>query len=294
MRDYIELGNDELNKLHRIQLDMLEDFLSVCNELKLRYFMLGGSVLGAIRHNGFIPWDDDIDIGMPRKDYEIFIERGQRLLNEKHFIQTHLSDPLYPHNFAKIRNNNTTYVEITKRRINMHHGVYIDVFPLDGVPKSIIHKATFNVINRILTKKINEVFDLSYYDQKKTIINTILESIVKIIFWNKNYDDIVSKKDRLLKRIDYDKANLVANYCGAWGKKEIVPRSYFGNGAIREFENIPVILPEEYHRYLKQLFGNYMELPKENERTTHHYCSIIDLDIPYTSYHIFNSKTQEK
>ena len=94
-----------------MELEILKEFIGVCANLNLRYFLAGGSVLGTIRHNGFIPWDDDIDVIMPRKDYEIFLEKGQSLMQKQFFIQTYKTEPDYVMGFAKIRNSNTTFIE---------------------------------------------------------------------------------------------------------------------------------------------------------------------------------------
>lgn len=284
MNGYMELDEKTLKELHRIQLEMLIDFVDACKKLDLKYFLICGSALGAVRHKGFIPWDDDIDIGMPRNDYERFITEGQKLLNSNTFIQTHRSDSEYPHNFAKIRNSKTTYIEFTKKNINMNHGVYIDIFPLDGVSKSYIGRLFFTIANKIYAKKVDEAFDLSIYAKNQNFKNIFFELIVKILFRRKSYKEIVVKRDKLLRKRDYYKSNYIANYCGAWGNKEICHRSFFGEGQEVKFENIEVVIPKEYDLYLKQVYGNYMKLPHIDKRKSHHYCSKIDLNAPYTKY----------
>ena len=107
--------NSLLQELKRVELDILARFIQVCQQLDLRYYILQGTLLGAVRHQGFIPWDDDIDVGMPRADYEIFLREGQKLLGEPYFVQTFLTDPPFTANFAKIRNSNTTFVETSLR-----------------------------------------------------------------------------------------------------------------------------------------------------------------------------------
>ena len=127
-------SQEQLQKMQEVEIDLFKAFIEVCQKLQLKYYLLGGTLLGAVRHKGFIPWDDDIDVGMPRKDYEIFIQKAQDLLPEHYFVQTLYSEPTIPYNFCKIRNSNTTFVEYSIKKLNINHGVYIDVFPLDGYP----------------------------------------------------------------------------------------------------------------------------------------------------------------
>ena len=165
----IIINKEETQKLKEIQLKMLKEFINICNKLDLKYYVIGGTALGTIRHNGFIPWDDDIDVGMPRHDYEKFILMGQSLLSQGYFIQTHISDPLYPNNFAKIRDSSTTFIEQVVKDIDMHHGVYLDVFPLDGVAPSKLKKLFFKLKNKLYSSKIREAFDLSIFNLKLSI-----------------------------------------------------------------------------------------------------------------------------
>ena len=117
----MELSEKQLNRLKAIELEMLRSFIEVCKELDLKYYLLGGTLLGAVRHKGFIPWDDDIDIGMPRKDYEVFISKAQNLLPVHLFVQTFQTDPQFPSAYCKIRNSNTTFLETAVKKINMNH-----------------------------------------------------------------------------------------------------------------------------------------------------------------------------
>ena len=127
--------SEQTNRIKEIEIEIFKSFISVCEHLNLTYYVLDGTLLGAVRHKGFIPWDDDIDVGMPREDYEVFLREGQALLPEEYFIQTFDSDPEYLANYAKIRNNNTTFVETSVRHRKINHGVFIDVFPLDYCPE---------------------------------------------------------------------------------------------------------------------------------------------------------------
>jgi len=137
-KSLVEVTSLQLKKMQKLELQALEEFISLCQNLGLTYYLLGGTMLGAVRHKGFIPWDDDIDVGMPRKDYDTFVNQAQKYISSNYYVQTHKSDPEYPFNFAKIRINNTTYIESKLASKSMNHGIYIDVFPLDVYPDNSV------------------------------------------------------------------------------------------------------------------------------------------------------------
>lgn len=259
----MELTEAQLKDIKTIELEIFAEFIKVCKKLNLKYYLLGGTLLGAARHKGFIPWDDDIDVGMLREDYELFIAKAGELLPDNLFVQNHKSDPDVPFNFCKIRNNNTTFVERSVKSFKINHGVYIDIFPLDFYPQGIIGKGCLNFKKKLLDVKIAKSFDLEF---SKSLIASAALAVSNLIA--SDYRKAVNKKDILFKSIK--KSNLIANHCGAWGDKEIVPAEWYGEGDVLEFEGIPVIVPKEYDKWLSRVYGNYMELPpmEKEFRTT--------------------------
>ena len=127
-----------MNALQEKQLNILKYFIKVCEKHNLQYFLVGGSTLGAIRHKGFIPWDDDIDVGMPRKDYDKFVELQSEFEGTPYFIQTFKTDPCYIYNYGKLRDSSTTFIENTFKQHRINHGVWIDIFPIDGFSKEMM------------------------------------------------------------------------------------------------------------------------------------------------------------
>lgn len=119
-----QTNQTDLDKLKLIELDILNETISVCKKLNIRYYVLGGTLLGAVRHKGFIPWDDDIDIGMLRSDYDVFVEKAPQYLSKHLFLQTHKTDPQFFHGFAKIRNSDTIFIETVCKTKKMNHGIY--------------------------------------------------------------------------------------------------------------------------------------------------------------------------
>ena len=250
-------SQEQLQKMQEVELDLFKAFIEVCEKLQLKYYLLGGTLLGAVRHKGFIPWDDDIDVGMPRKDYEIFIQKAQDLLPEHYFVQTLYSEPTIPYNFCKIRNNNTTFVEYSIKKLNINHGVYIDVFPLDGYPNDKKEQKKFKRKQLFYKICINKIFTC----KDDSFIKHVLRLGLKVITFFMPVKVAVKKREKLYK--SYTETDMMANYCGAWKEKEIVPKDWYGEGVQLEFEGLKVNAPAQYDKWLTQVYGDYMQLPPE-------------------------------
>lgn len=266
-----------MDQLKTIETDILRAFVRVCEQLNLRYYLLGGTLLGAVRHQGFIPWDDDIDIGMPRADYERFLEQGGGLLPDHLFLQTNVTDPEYPLCFAKIRDSRTTFVESSVGDRKINHGVFLDIFPLDYYPEGVFERATFTLRKKLLCGRIDTVFRIpenrTAKARSKRILGTILMPSLKRAVRNRN---------RLYRSVK--KSSFLANYGGAWGAKEIVPADWYGDGTPVQFEGLTVMAPREYDKWLTQVYGDYMQLPPVEKRVNHHYTDAIDLKKSYLEY----------
>lgn len=275
--DTYEIAETQLQELKNIELDIFKQFLRVCRELHLKYYLVCGTLLGAVRHGGFIPWDDDIDVGMPREDYEVFVKKGQTLLPDPYFLQTNETDPEFSANFAKIRNSNTTFVETSLRHCKVNHGVYIDIFPLDYYPEGKITEIRFQTRNYFLMGRIAGSF---YFPEKLRLISRIKHAVCRMIY--PSLEKTLQRRDRLLKNVSA--GSTLANHCGVWGKKEIMPVQWFGEGATLQFEGLTVTGPLEYQKYLTQVYGDYMQYPPVEKRKGHHYCDQIDLRKSYKEY----------
>lgn len=266
-------------QLKQIQLNILDEFIRICDEQHFRYFALGGTALGSVRHGGFIPWDDDIDVGLSREDFEAFLDVAQAELPSGMFLQTFKADENYPHCFAKIRVSNTTFIEKTLSNIDINHGVYMDVFPLDGYPGGVAKRLAFHVRERILKIAVAGCYLLDESQDswaKKMVKKTIRKCIP--------YKSAVRKLDELYQKYPYHNSKVIGNYGGAWGAKEIMPKAVFGNGVTGTFEGRSIRLPEKTDEYLTRLYGDYMTPPPPEKRIAHHYCTVIDLEKPYTAY----------
>lgn len=145
-------NNNKLRKLQLTELEILKKVDQVCRQYQINYFLIAGTLLGAVRHKGFIPWDDDIDIGMLRSDYEKFIDicLHKQALGKEYYLHCNESDEDYYLPFIKVKKNNTTFAEKCNENIDTHKGIFIDVFPYDNVPKpvSFLEKLqTFYTVN---------------------------------------------------------------------------------------------------------------------------------------------------
>ena len=239
-------------------------FQDICRELRINYYMVCGSTLGAVKYHGFIPWDDDLDVGLLRADYEIFCEKAGALLPEGLFLQNYRTDPAFPLVITKIRDSRTTFVETQFSHLPMNHGVYIDVFPLDGYPAGRAEQRWFEVRKFCFNKL--RVFAYRYGWQTFRL--------QRILRWY----------DLLLSTYPVENSALICNF-GNWQKKlEYAPREQYGPGTMGTFEGIPVRLPQNYDAYLTQKYGNYRaDLPPEKQNSGHR-VAICDPNRPYTDY----------
>lgn len=267
-----------IDDLKNTELEMLKEFIKVCEKLSLKYYVIAGTLLGTVRHKGFIPWDDDIDVAMPRVDYEIFLQEGQKYLPDNLFIQSLFTDKKAPFGFAKIRNSDTTFIESSVRKFKINHGVFIDVFPLDYYPENEKGKL------RLERKKglYKQIIAKKYTVRNKTFKQSIKQGLRKIIFAFIPYRKIVDKQNNLYKNVP--KSNLWINYSGIYGEREIMPKDWYGEGVKLTFEGVEVVAPIKHHEWLTRVYGNYMEFPPEEKRVAHHYNEVIDLQKSYKYY----------
>ena len=255
-----------LEKLKQIELDILIYIDQVCKENNLRYFLCGGTLLGAIRHKGFIPWDDDIDICMPRPDYDRLIEI-LRDTNNKYRILSPKQEKYY-YNFSKVVDSETILYEYNYQPIE-NMGVYIDIFPLEGMPTDDFEcKKHFNVLNK-LRKRIN-----SFAWLKPRIGKNLINYVKRLTLYNQNKKISISqfqkKYESIAKQYNYDKSEYVYATGGAYGSKDIFLREFFSRGLNVEFEGNFFTAPSSWDLYLTQLYGDYMQLPPIDKRVSNH------------------------
>ena len=249
-----------------IQINLLEVIDKVCNENSLAYGLAYGTTLGAIRHHGFIPWDDDIDIYMLRKDYESFCEKfTQNKLDVPQWcglLTNKNSGYYYP--FAKFVDNRT----IAKMDSNVtEHGVWIDIFPVDNVPEGAFFRKIFSNychFLRAVTIAMTTDFDSKKLG-KKYYYKKIL-SIMATVIGKRRFANIYEKTT---KKFDKKETSQKACLGGAYGIKECMPKHIFENRIRLEFEGRLFWASKDYESYLSRLYGEYMQLPSIEQRRIH-------------------------
>ncbi len=265
--------------LQNKELSILRETIRVIDALKLKYFLVCGTALGAVKYQGFIPWDDDIDIGLPRKDYDIFCERAQELLPSNLFLQNYRTDPCYPLIFSKVRDIHTTYIESNVSMRDICHGVYIDVFPLDGYPHDEKEQQRLEHIKRKFL-----LSSLCWFKQSPTWKIKILVFGQRLIGMHRNTKRRIERFEKEISKWKLEESVLWCNHGNWQGKLEYATKEQYGNGTFAIFEGIRVRIPEKYDEYLTQKYGDWRaELPKE-QQFGHHYYDICDLSRPYTDY----------
>ena len=255
-----------VDELKSIELEMLKFIDEVCKKEGLRYFLCGGTLLGAVRHQGFIPWDDDIDIFMPRLDYEKLIELTK---NSKEYRLLSEVDDGYYYNFGKLVDTRTTMIEEECEQIR-NFGVYIDIFPLDGMPND--EKECMRHFKK-LDKRRHRI--TSFSKGKPRIRKNIFALFYNWYYYITNKFTGIKKEQEkyinIAKQYAYDDSVYVYATGGAFKEKDIFPRAWLSNGTELIFEGIKFQAPIKYDKYLRQLYGDYMELPPVEKRISHHH-----------------------
>ena len=258
--------------LHQVDLDIAKTVVSLCDRHGLTYYMLGGTMLGAIRHKGFIPWDDDIDFGMPREDYERFLEIAPQELPENLKVVNYRNDPNYMYYITRVQDVDTKVVEKRIQNEGKYTHASIDIFPIDGTPNNpILRKLYFF---RVLYHRA--LMALCYKDSLDTERKRSRKE--RLLLWimlripTEKFTTAYKEKckiDKLLRKQDVKKSKYIGNIMGAYRTREIVPAAYYGKGAYYDFEDTQFRGLEMYDEYLTYTYGDYMKLPPEGSRKTH-------------------------
>ena len=262
-----------LKKIQKKQLKILLEFDRICDKHDIKYILFAGTLLGAVRHNGFIPWDDDIDVALLRKDYKKFIQVCKNDLKENYFLQTFNSDREYNKQFAKLRENNTTYLEKNMSECNIHHGLFIDIFPLDNVkPNTLLGKfqqkscyflyafetirikKNCNNINNLIKQYLALILHFITLLIPETISNRVYYYLLN--FFNKKNTKYIS--------------HLTNNPTKKKFHRFLIEKQELDEIIFSNFEGYKFPIPKNYNKILKKIYNDYMSYPPKEEQKPRH------------------------
>lgn len=256
------MDNETLDKLHQVHLEILDEFNRICKKNKLTYFLIGGTYIGALRHKGFIPWDDDVDIGMPRSDYEKFISISKKELDNKYFLDCFETNPDYFFPFAKLKKNNTIFDEEVSHHLNNHKGIYIDIFPIDNVKDNNLGLR----IRAILAKAISDTMAYKYKVKK---LSKAIHPVISTCFLIFPKKTLMKMQKKIVTYCHDDNSKYMCDIAFGYGvQKELIERSHVLPTRELPFENKKYSCMYD-DTFLKNIYGNYMEIPPVDKRKSH-------------------------
>lgn len=264
---------ERISEVQSLQVTILDEFVRLCDKYNLLYSLSYGTLLGAARHEGFIPWDDDIDVIMPRGDYEMFLKVALSELSKTMFLQNYKTDPNSIFTFSKIRMNDTIYKESMIEDIDMHHGVYIDIFPLDYISES-------KTKDKILLKRIYMLSKLNRYRARnrrnfaENKLHKAFISYVHPLIKKVNNSFMLKEINRLSmlnpKNKNGDMTLFVFNGNNFYYESSKTSKDDFVNYVLLMFEGKEYKVIRNYKENLKNNYGDYMKLPDKKDRYPQH------------------------
>lgn len=249
-----------IEELKLLQREILDDIVQFCEEHGLRYFLAYGTLLGALRHKGYIPWDDDIDIHMPRPDYERFLELyNNRTSNYK--VVTHDLERCYHVPFAKVYRKGTIVKEFFYKQSVF--GVYVDIFPLDGIK----HKWQAFLCGQCIKFMYIKTF---IFCKQQSLARKLRIAVTKAILLPFTEHFILGMMKSISTRYKYSECDRVCSFGSRTALREILPRAVFEKHIMLPFEGKMYHAPRGYDTYLKQKYGDYMTLPPVEKQVSTH------------------------
>lgn len=264
----------DIEKLHSVLFEMLEEIDRICSENSIKYSLFAGSALGAVRHSGFIPWDDDLDIVMMRPDYERFLRIAEKELRPEFFLQKEFSEH-WPMFYSKIRKNRTAYMEkMFPKDPKQHQGIYVDIFPCDNLSDSKWkRKIQFFSSKAVIASSLGKRGYLTDSIEKKVFI-----FFSKILPQKTLWRIVVNKNE--------PKSKFVHTFFGASSKYE---KSVFYREVMNEMCMLPFCgkkfpVTSRYDEMLSILYGEYMTPPQEKDRKCKEHAMLVDFENSYEKY----------
>lgn len=276
------MSSEEIMALQKKSFEILCYFKDFCQQQGLTFFLAGGSLIGAIRHQGFIPWDDDVDVFMLRDDYERLPNLWQQYAdkNKYSYCRTNLKEN-YHNTGASIRDNNTTFINRHSVKEDIHHGLQIDILPIDILPESKMSKwkqvfwaSVYSLFNaQRLPDRQGKIIRLISWG----VLNLIKKPSIRYKIWNFAQQKMISMDSKEPKFY-------VELTSGIRSMFRPLNREWFRKAIWKKFNNVEMPVMNGYDAYLKSVWGDYMKLPPEEDRVAKHNTVFIDLDNSYKKY----------
>ena len=268
------MSGTALQRHQGVLLELLTEFDRICRAHRIGYVLFAGSALGAVRHQGFIPWDDDLDVAMLRADYERFLQIAPGELGAEYFLQGEFSDH-WPMFFSKLRKHGTACMErFVPKDEQMHQGIYIDIFPVDNLSDSpAVGKLQFAASKVVIAKGLGRRGYLTDSAAKKLFM-----ALCRLV---------PMAPVRRLARLDKkENTRQVHTFFGAASRyeKNVFPREWFQQRTVVDFEGRPFPISAHSHAMLERIYGDYMTLPPEEERRCKVHGVIVDTNRSYEEY----------
>jgi len=265
MKRQIMLSEEQLLGIHQVELEMLKEIERICEKNNIVYSIIGGTLLGAVRHGGFIPWDDDADVVMLRSEYDRFVQACSRDLDQERFyFQDMHHTPGYRWGYGKIRKKGTLFLRQGQENMPYEQGIFVDIFPGDNIPDGIFAQKVNNfqcfVLRKLMWSKVGQ------YTEKNTVIRMLYRLMASVsVEWN------IRQIDKLEKRWNTKNTQMIRTLLFPVPKgKAGYPRRWYEKSIPVEFEGVQLHMLEGYQEYLLYKFGkDYMQLPPEDKRKVH-------------------------
>lgn len=261
------MTKEETREYQLAQLELIKMVDELCSKLNLTYYIIGGTLLGAIRHGGFIPWDPDIDIAMPRDDYEKMREYWLNNPSDRYFYQHYLTEKNHfcPHVLIKIKDSHVLLGSAETRVKPTYDGIYLDIFPLDNPPddKKLQEKQMKQIkhIKKIIYLKSGCV----YKESNKAV--RLIKHLISVLLTPISFRFLNKKLDMVMQKYNNPSSQYLVSMASRYSyRKQLMPKTFYGTPIRIDFEGLSLPTPARATDYLSQLYGDFMKLPPEEHR----------------------------
>lgn len=268
------MSGNGLRQHQAVLLELLTEFDRICVKHGIGYVLFAGSALGAVRHQGFIPWDDDLDVAMLRADYQHFLQVAPAELGQAYYLQGEFSDH-WPMFFSKLRKNGTACMErLIPKDEKMHQGIYMDIFPVDNLSDSaFVRKLQFAASKVVIAKGLARRGYLTDSKGKKLFM-----ALCRLVPMG-----VVRRMTRLDKKANTRAVHTFFSAASRY-EKNVFPREWFQQRTMVNFEGMTVPVSAHSHTMLERIYGDYMTLPPEEDRRCKVHGVIVDTERSYEGY----------